>query len=64
MANSDRTSQGRPEAYESVSEAELERALEIAPKGALALAGTALALLVLGYLLVYFLIFLPRGAVS
>jgi hypothetical protein len=47
------------DASDSVSQAELDQALEIAPRGALALAGAALA-----YLLVYFLVFLPRGAVS
>jgi hypothetical protein len=64
MANSDHTSQPPPEVSDPISEAELDRALEIAPKGALALAGAAVALLMLAYLLVYFLVFLPRGAVS
>ncbi|MCA0199862.1 MAG: hypothetical protein LCH56_03365 [Proteobacteria bacterium] len=34
------------------------------PQGAFALAGTAVGLLVIGWLLVYFLIFLPRGPVG
>ncbi len=64
MPNSDRTSPLRADASDSVSQAELEQALEVAPRGALALAGAALALLMLAYLLVYFLVFLPRGPVS
>jgi hypothetical protein len=64
MATSDQNPQLDPETSDSVGEAELAQALEIAPKGALALAGAVLALLLLAYLLVYFLIFLPRGAVS
>lgn len=64
MANSDQTSEGHSGSADSISETELERALEMAPKGAFALAGATLALLMLGYLLMYFLIFLPRGPVS
>lgn len=64
MPDSDQTSPVRADASDSVSQAELEQALETTPKGALALAGAALALLMLAYLLVYFLVFLPRGAVS
>ncbi len=64
MPSSDQTSPLHADLTDSVSEAELEQALKIAPKGALALAGAALALLLLAWLLVYFLVFLPRGAVS
>ena len=64
MATSGQNLQLDPEVSDSVSETGLKQALETAPKGALALAGAALALLLLAYLLVYFLIFLPRGAVS
>ena len=64
MPDSDQNSPLRADASDSVSQAELDQALEIAPRGALALAGAALALLMLAYLLVYFLVFLPRGAVS
>lgn len=38
--------------------------LNAVPQGALALAGTAVGLLLLGWLLVYFLIFLQRGPVG
>lgn len=34
------------------------------PQGAFALAGTAVGLLVIGWLLVYFFVFLPRGPVG
>jgi hypothetical protein len=64
MPRFDQTSQLPADASDSVSEAELEQALKTTPKGALALAGTALVLMMLAYLLVYFLVFLPRGAVS
>lgn len=64
MPSSDQTSPLRADLADSVSEAQLEQALKIAPKGALALAGTALALLMLAWLLLYFLVFLPRGAIS
>ncbi|MGE3335277.1 MAG: hypothetical protein AB7I36_16655 [Rhodospirillaceae bacterium] len=38
--------------------------LEEVPQGAFALAGTAVGLLLIGWLLIYFLIFLPRGPVG
>ncbi len=34
------------------------------PRGALALAGTAVGLLVLGWLIIYFAVFIPRGPVG
>jgi hypothetical protein len=34
------------------------------PRGALAVAGTAVGLLVLAWLIVYFAVFIPRGAVG
>jgi hypothetical protein len=34
------------------------------PRGALALAGLTVGLLVLAYFLIYFLVFLPRGTVG
>ena len=37
---------------------------EVFPTGAAVLAGTTVALLVIGYLAIYLLIFLPRGAVG
>jgi hypothetical protein len=42
----------------------LERAMVETPKGALALAGLTVGLLMLAWLAVYFLIFIPRGMVG
>lgn len=42
----------------------LEEALEQAPRGAFALAGAAVALLIIAWLAIYFFIFLPRGQVG
>jgi hypothetical protein len=47
-----------------VEERALEEALEQAPRGAFALAGAAVALLILAWLAIYFFIFLPRGQVG
>jgi hypothetical protein len=38
--------------------------MKVVPWGAGILAGSAVALLVLGYLLIYLLVFLPRGTVG
>ncbi len=46
------------------SAAALEAALRVVPRGAFALAGIALAILIACWLIVYFLVFLPRGAVG
>jgi hypothetical protein len=46
---------------------ELERvegAMDAGPKGALAVSGIAVALLLLGWFFVYLFIFLPRGTVG
>jgi hypothetical protein len=43
---------------------ELERAMKAVPQGAIALAGTAVILLLAAWLLMYLLVFLPRGPVS
>ena len=40
------------------------QALRDGPRGALILAGTAAALLFIGWLAFYFLLFLPRGSVG
>ncbi len=49
---------------EEAENAALERALEAVPRGALALAGTAVGLLLLAWLAIYFFEFLPRGTAS
>ena len=52
------------EVADNVDEAALAQVMRVVPLGAAVLAGAAVALLVLGYLAVYLLIFLPRGAVG
>ena len=52
------------EAADDVDEAALARVMRVVPLGAGVLAGGAVALLVLGYLLIYLLVFIPRGTVG
>jgi hypothetical protein len=52
------------EVSDPVDEAALAQAMRVVPLGAGVLAGTAVALLVLGYLAIYLLVFLPRGTVG
>jgi hypothetical protein len=47
-----------------VSTAALDAALERVPQGALALAALSVGTLLVAWLLVYFLVFLPRGAIG
>ena len=49
---------------DQIDEAALAEVMRVTPLGAAVLAGTAVALLVLGYLAIYLLVFLPRGAVG
>lgn len=42
----------------------VEGALEEAPRGALVVSGIAVGLLIIGWLGIYFLVFLPRGTVG
>ena len=49
---------------DQIDEAALAVVLRTVPLGAAVLAGGAVALLVLSYLLIYLLIFLPRGVVG
>jgi hypothetical protein len=49
---------------DGLDEAQLERTLKLVPRGALALAGLTVGLLMLAWLAIYFLIFLPRGMVG
>jgi len=55
-------------AHDYASEAEeherLEAALEGGPRGALAVSGIAVALLLIGWLGLYFIVFLSRGPVG
>ena len=52
------------EVADDVDEAALATVMRTVPLGAAVLAGSAVALLVLGYLLVYILVFIPRGTVG
>ena len=52
------------EIADQIDEAALAEVMRVTPLGAGVLAGTAVALLVLGYLAIYLLVFLPRGAVG
>ena len=49
---------------DDVDETALARAMHTVPLGAAVLAGATVALLVAGYLLVYILVFIPRGSVG
>ena len=42
----------------------LEEALKEAPRGAIAVAGTAVLLLMAGWMIIYLFVFLPRGTVG
>jgi hypothetical protein len=52
------------EVADDVDQAALAQAMHDVPWGAGVLAGGAVALLVLGYLLIYLLVFIPRGTVG
>jgi hypothetical protein len=52
------------EVADEVDEAALATVMRTVPLGAGVLAGLAVALLVLGYLLIYILVFIPRGTVG
>jgi hypothetical protein len=47
-----------------IDEAALSTVLRTVPLGAAVLAGSAVALVVLGYLAIYLFVFLPRGIVG
>lgn len=49
---------------ESITQADLNTVMEQVPKGAMALAGIAVLLLLAGWFFVYFVIFVPRGSVG
>jgi hypothetical protein len=52
------------EVADNVDELALASVMQTVPLGAGVLAGSAVALLVLGYLLIYALVFIPRGTVG
>jgi Cytochrome c oxidase subunit IIa family len=49
---------------DDVARGELDAVIDEVPKGALALAGIAILLLLAGWFFVYFAIFIPRGSVG
>jgi hypothetical protein len=53
-----------PEVADQVDEASLANVMRVVPLGAGVVAGVAVALLVIGYLAIYLLVFLPRGGVG
>jgi hypothetical protein len=53
-----------PEVPDETDEAALLEVMSVVPLGAAVLAGTAVALTVLGYLAIYLFIFLARGPVG
>lgn len=52
------------ETVDTIDETALANAMRTVPLGAAVLAGSMVALLVLGYVLIYLLVFLPRGTVG
>ncbi len=52
------------EVGDDIDETALAAVMRLVPLGAAVLAGSAVALLVAGYLLVYILVFIPRGTVG
>ena len=66
MTHSDQPSAANSnlEVADDVDETALASVMRTVPLGAAVLAGSAVALLVLGYLLVYIFVFLPRGTVG
>ena len=66
MVHSDHLSAGESplEVGDDIDEAALARVMRSVPLGAAVLAGSTVALLVLGYVLVYIFVFIPRGTVG
>jgi hypothetical protein len=58
------TADSRLEAGDEVDETALAAVKRTVPLGAAVLAGSAVALLVAGYVLIYILVFIPRGTVG
>jgi len=52
------------ETTDHIDEVALAEVMRVTPLGAGVLAGSAVALLVLGYLAIYLFVFLPRGPVG
>jgi hypothetical protein len=63
-SNQESASDSSLEAADDVDETALARVMRSVPLGAAVLAGSAVAMLVVGYLLVYILVFIPRGTIG
>jgi hypothetical protein len=63
-SNQPSASDSPDEVADDVSETALPEVMRMVPLGAGVLAGAAVALLVLGYLAIYLLVFIPRGTVG
>ena len=63
-ANQPSAADSSSENTDQVDEAALTEVMRVVPLGAAVVAGLAVALLVIGYLAIYLLIFLPRGGVG
>ena len=59
-----RTARNPLEESDDIDQAALTTVLRTVPLGAAVLAGSAVALVVLGYLAIYLFVFLPRGVVG
>jgi hypothetical protein len=64
MQSDQSSADSKLEVADQVDEAALASAMRIVPLGAAVLAGSMVALLVLGYLLIYTLVFIPRGTIG
>jgi len=64
QADAPRPAENPFEGPDDIDNAALTAVLRSVPLGAAVLAGSAVALLVLGYLAIYLLVFLPRGTVG
>ena len=53
-----------PQDDDGIDQARLAQVMREVPKGAMALAGGAVALLTIGWVLIYLLVFVPRGVVG
>jgi hypothetical protein len=62
--NSSAAANVSPEVADQVDEAALAEVMHVVPLGTGIVAGVAVALLVIGYLALYLLVFLPRGGVG
>jgi hypothetical protein len=58
------TARERDDAADGIDEAALERVMREVPRGAWALSGLTVGLLLLAWILIYAYVFLPRGMVS